>query len=85
VILDHCFRSGDSPRVRGESKNAGAEDSVEAVRHFAVVASFIVKSGAFRGDSPSLTVVPTVEVENAQVQSTHSARVFYPPRLVPYL
>ena len=41
--------SSDSPRVQGESKNAGAEDTVEAVRHFAVVASFIVKFSASRG------------------------------------
>jgi len=39
----------DSPRVRGESKNAGAEDTVEAVWNFAVVASFIVEFGASRG------------------------------------
>jgi hypothetical protein len=36
------------PRVQGEAKNAGADDAVEVVRHFAVVASFVVKFGASR-------------------------------------
>ncbi len=39
---------GDSPTVRGEAKNAGAEDTVEVVRHFAVVTSFVLKFGASR-------------------------------------
>ncbi len=53
-----------------KAKNIGTEGGIDVVRHFTVVASFIVKFGASWGEFTVLTVVPTAVVENAQVQST---------------
>jgi hypothetical protein len=55
--LNAASESSDSPRVQGESKNAGAEDTVEAVRHFALVATFVIEFGASRDKSRDILVV----------------------------
>ena len=47
-IFECRFLASGSPGVGGEAENTGAEGAVKVVRHFAVVAGFVIAFGASR-------------------------------------